>query len=71
MSLPLKTGYNYLNVVILLTKRKLTYSGIESGGLAGVIVSVAFWIRAAVDSNGGGELACGAQRRVWGRRSGL
>lgn len=44
-----------------------TYSGIESGGVAGVIVTLALWIRAAVDSNAGarGELvARGAQRRV-------
>lgn len=46
-----------------------THSGIESGGVAGagVIVTLALWIRAAVDSNAGarGELvARGAQHRV-------
>lgn len=46
-----------------------THSGIESGGVAGagVIVTLALWIRAAVDANAGarGELvARRAQHRV-------
>lgn len=46
-----------------------TYSGIERGGVAGaaVVVTLALWIRAGVDSNagGGGELvARGAEHRV-------
>lgn len=51
-----------------------THSGIESGGIAGagVVVTLALWIRAAVDSDAGarGELvARGAQHRVRRRRS--
>lgn len=46
-----------------------THSGVEGGGVAGagVVVALALWIRAAVDSNAGarGELvARGAQHRV-------
>lgn len=43
-----------------------TYSGIKSGSVAGVIVTLALWIWATVDSNAGarGELVAGAQRRV-------
>lgn len=58
----------------LKTSKKVksaTYSGVQSSGVAGVVVTLALWIRATVDSNAGarGELvAGGAQRRVWRRR---
>lgn len=53
-----------------------THSGIESGGItgAGVVVTLALWVRAAVDTDAGasGELvARGAKHRVGRSRSWL
>lgn len=46
---------------------RATYSGVQRSGVAGVVVTLALRVRAAVDSDSGarGELvAAGAQRRV-------
>lgn len=65
------------NITHLKKKNKVkraTYSWVQSSGVAGVVVTLALRVRAAVDSDSGagGELvAAGAQRRVWRRRPGV
>lgn len=63
------TAENMLFPLLSCPKRlkSETYPGIESSGVAGVTITLALWIRAAVKSNAGatGKLvAGGAQRRV-------